>query len=467
MPDHDLIPHGDCVDTGDTAWVLISAVLVGGMLPGLGFFESGMLPRKNALSVLIQIFMTLSIIEILWLSFTFSLTFGPDHGGVIGDFSYAFFHDLANHCLSPFAPNIPAIAFAMFELMFAAIAPLLITGTVAGRMRLPYWLLFAVWWHLTVYVPVAHSMWGGGFLQQLGAQDFAGGIVLHATAGASSLIMALSLGKRIDWDEHHGEAPPHNLTLASIGAALLFLGWFCFNGGSAFAASTVAATATSSTIVGASVACLVFVLLSIIHAEGKKTIGVAVILNGMLAGLAGITPASGFISSSMSLPVAVLIGMGSFYGMHGLKKLEVDDVLDVSSVHGISGIIGSLAIGVFGEEKINAKGQNGLIRGHWSLLGAQFLAVVVSVLWSMLMTGIFAAVVARVVSCSPRHYRRHLRVSTEKEKLGLDYIYGHGDAYEQLGPDPAPGLHNNHQQHHEVAWLDEEATSSEEEHTIQ
>lgn len=410
------------------------------MLPGLAFFESGMLPRKNALNIVVQIFVTLAIIEMLWQICTFSLTFGKDHAGLIGDFSFVLFRNLEDKCLAHHAPTTPAIAFAMFQLMFAAIAPLLMTGTVAGKMRLHYWLGFAVWWHLTVYVPVAHSVWGDGFLAQLGAEDFAGGIVLHATAGCSSLILALSLGKRIDWTEHLGEAPPHNLTLASIGGALLFLGWFCFNSGSAFAANGVAASAAATTIVGSSVASLVFVLLSMLHShtDGKKSISVAVVLNGMLAGLAGITPASGFISPTYAIPVAIVIAIGSFYCMHGLKHLEVDDVLDVSSVHGVSGIIGSLAVGVFGSREVNPAGANGLIHGEWRLLGAQFTAVVFCSLWAMLMTAIFCAVIARIISCNPRHYRRHLRVDPEKEHLGLDYNYGHGDAYEQLLDASAP-----------------------------
>src|SRR3989338_2623434 len=168
-----LVPAADCVDTGDTAWLLISGVLVGGMLPGLAFFESGMLPRKNALTIVVQIFVTLALIAVFWHVFTFSLTFGPDHGGVIGDFSFVLFYHLENKCLINHAPNTPAISFAWFQLMFAAIAPLLITGAVAGRMRLPSFLVFAVWWHITVYVPVAHWVWGNGFLQQMGAQDFA------------------------------------------------------------------------------------------------------------------------------------------------------------------------------------------------------------------------------------------------------------------------------------------------------
>ncbi|MBA3904842.1 MAG: ammonia channel protein [Rhodocyclaceae bacterium] len=351
------------------------------------------------------------------------------------------FRGLEDKCLAQHAPTTPAIAFAMFQLMFAAIAPLLMTGTVAGKMRLPYWIMFAVWWHLTVYVPVAHAVWGDGFLAKLGAQDFAGGIVLHATAGGSSLILALSLGKRIDWNEHLGESPPHNLTLASIGGALLFLGWFCFNSGSAFAANGVAASAAATTIVGSSVASLVFVLLSMVHHHddhGRKGVGVAVVLNGMLAGLAGITPASGYISPTYAIPVAIVIAAGSFYGMHGLKHLEVDDVLDVSSVHGVSGIIGSIAVGVFGANHINPAGANGLIYGEWRLLGAQFTAVVVCTFWAMLMTGLFCAVIARIISCNPRHYRRHLRVNAEKEQLGLDFLYGHGEAYEEL---PAPGLY--------------------------
>ena len=168
-----LIPISECLNPGDTAWLLISGVLVGGMLPGLAFFESGMLPKKNAMNIVVQILVTLGIIEVMWQVFTFSLTFGPDHGGWIGDFSFVFFHNLENSCMVEHAPTTPAISFALFQLMFATIAPLLISGAVAGRMKLHSFLIFTVWWHLTVYIFVAHWIWGGGFLQQLGAQDFA------------------------------------------------------------------------------------------------------------------------------------------------------------------------------------------------------------------------------------------------------------------------------------------------------
>ena len=233
--------------------------------------------------------------------------------------------------------------------------------------------------------------------------------------------------------------------LATIGGALLFLGWFCFNAGSAFAANSVAASAASTTIVGSSVSSIVFVVLSLIHAEGKPTVTVSSILNGMLAGLAGITPASGFISPSYAIPVSIIISVASFYSMHGLKALEIDDVLDVSSIHGVSGIVGSIAVGFFGDSSINPEGLDGVIKGSGYLLGIQLLAITVSTLWAMLMTAIFATVISRMLHCSP-HYRRHLRVSVQAEHRGLDSTYGHGHADLEHDGLPESGQPQPHQQ---------------------
>mmetsp|Transcript_2061 Transcript_2061/g.2928 ORF Transcript_2061/g.2928 Transcript_2061/m.2928 type:complete len:503 (+) Transcript_2061:103-1611(+) len=432
------IPHEDCVNSGDTAWLLTSSAFVLSMIFGLSFFESGMLPRKMALNIIVQITVGMMVVLLLFQLFEFSLIFGEDHGGVIGDFSYVLFIGLQNVCLRDHAPHIPALSFASFQYMFASIAPLLITGTVAGRMRLSRVLLFVAFWSLFVYTPVAHWIWGNGWLEQNGVLDFAGGLVLHATAGTSSLVIAWAIGKRHDWDVHKGEAEPHNIVLASIGCAFLFFGWYGFNAGSALAANTVASSAAINTTNGALVSALVWVIIGVVRSSLsdkhiRATVLVPDILNGFLAGLAGITPASGYVAVYYSLPIGVLLGLASYAGVHIVAHFEIDDALDVSSIHGLTGVLGSFCIGIFADTSINPNGGDGLITGKGHLFAWQCIAIVVTIAWSALMTSVFCFVLPRLFFWDWRMghepHRRFLRSRIEHEKAGLDKIYGHGSAY--------------------------------------
>jgi ammonium transporter, Amt family len=426
----------ECVDSGDTAWLLICAVLVLSMIPGLGLFEAGMLPRRNALSLVTQVFVGLGVVALLWQLFTFSLAFGPDHGGVIGDFSWALYRGLEDHCFRRYAPTTPAIAFATFQLMFAAIAPLLLTGAVAGRMRLSVLFVFVVYWHLIVYVPVAHWMWAdNGFLKTMGALDFAGGIVLHTTSGTSALVLSAALGRRSDWHRHGGEDEPHNLMLATSGALWLFFGWYGFNAGSAFAAGSTAASTVATTTTGGITASLVWVALALVHSRAEhRGIEVAAALNGFIAGLAGTTPISGYCSPSYAIAVGVIMGVVSFYGVIAFKRLKIDDALDVSSVHGLTGIAGSLCIGIFADTSVNPNGGDGLVTGHGMLLAYQLFAVLVTVAWSAAFTGLFCYVLPLLFNrCDPSAVgRQFLRVQLDVEVGGFDAKYGHGVAYHSI-----------------------------------
>lgn len=416
------LPLEDCVNPGDTAWVLLSAILVLGMMPALAFFEAGLLRRKNTLSIITEVFMGLAIMQFMWYFGGFSLVYGTDYGGFIGGLDYFFMRNLGNECL-PNAPSIPGLAFASFQSMFASVTPLLMTGAIAERMRFRSFVLFIILWEILVYYPLAHWIWGGGFLMKFGVCDFAGGIVIHTSSGAASLVLAYFLGRRIDFHEHHGEPVGHNIPLAAIGTALLWMGWYGFNAGSALTAGPVAAYAISATTVASTVGVMTSSIFSIIRYGNVHTIA---ILNGAIAGMAGITPASGYIESYWAFIVAIFIVLGAYGGIWLFKeKLKIDDALDVSSVHGITGMIGSLSIGFIASSDVNPNGPDGWFYGNPSQIYIQLCGVLVAIAWSIFWTVILVFLAKKV------HYF-NLTVKKEIEILGLDYYY-HGDvAYDSL-----------------------------------
>jgi Amt family ammonium transporter len=396
------------IDTGDTTWMLISTGLVFLMTPALGFFEAGMLRLKNSLSVIMQTMTGMALLSTLWFVLGFTLVFAPDVSGVIGDLSWIFYNNVPFSDSVKWAPTIPGVTFATYQMMFAVITPLLITGAFAERMRWSAFFVFVVVWSLVIYYPLAHWVWGGGWLAQLGVFDFAGGIVIHTSAGLASLAAALVLGRRKNYGPQI--MVPHNIPLAAIGGSLLWLGWFGFNAGSALASGALAANALVVTQIGASTCALVWVFLSW-KRNGKPTI--TAIINGAISGLAGVTPAAGFISGQHGFILGIVLGFASYYGIVLLKeKLKIDDALDVSSVHGITGIVGSLAIGIFASQAINPAGPVGwLYSGSPMQLIIQGVGVAVAAVMAFVGTFVILKIIDYVIG---------LRVNEDEEDLGLD-----------------------------------------------
>ncbi|EGC31727.1 ammonium transport protein A [Dictyostelium purpureum] len=407
-------------DPGNTTWVLLSTILVLGMMPALAFFEAGLLRSKNTLSIITQIMSGIVILTVMWQAFGYSLTFGPSQKGIIGNLDHAFLINVSYRNCNQNAPTIPSAAYAFFMMMFANITPLLMTGAYAERVKFKAFIVLTIFWEILVFYPVAHWIWGGGWLSKFPVLDFAGGIVIHTSAGVSALVVALYVGKRKEFEKYGGEFPPSNLPLAVIGAALLWMGWFGFNAGSALAAGDVAASAVASTQIGGSFSAIVWIALSWL--KGKPTTVSAI--NGIIAGLAGITPASGYINSQYSIGLGVALGLSSYYSVVLLKhKLHIDDALDVSSVHGLTGIVGALAIGFCAELSINAKGANGAFNGNPIQIGYQLLGVSVVGAWAALVTyGLLLAI----------DYTIGVKIDENEEELGLDLVE-HGEfAYHNI-----------------------------------
>ncbi|CAF3434204.1 unnamed protein product [Rotaria socialis] len=400
----------DCINTGDTTWVLISSILVLSMMPALAFFEAGLLKSINTVSLVTQIIGGASILSVMWHLIGYTLVFGHTYRGIIGDFDNILMLNVPYDSCSRHAPNIPAALFGFFQMMFAAISPLLITGAFAERLKYKAFVIFIIGWELFIYYPVAHWIWGEGWLNtKFEAQDFAGGIVIHTTSGVSALICGIVLGQRKDFDKYDGEFPPSNLPLAALGGALLWTAWFGFNAGSALqsgslAVSTVVATQRSAVCSG-----VIWLIISWIRHKPSAT----AVLNGVIAGLAGITPSSGYIDPQYGAVIGVILGFTSYSSILLFKqKLRIDDALDVSSVHGVTGMIGSIAIGFFGQKSFNKDGKDGLLFGNHSpyLLGVQIMSVVVTGLWSALITIILLKIIDKIVGLKIEH----------DEELGLD-----------------------------------------------
>lgn len=404
------------VDTGDTAFILVSAALVLLMTPGLALFYGGMVRRKNVLSILMQCFFIMALVSVQWVVGGYSLSFGPDVGHLIGNLSWAGMNGVGGLPNADYAGTIPHAAFAMFQLMFAVITAGLIIGAFAERMKFPVFVVFILLWTTLVYDPMAHWVWGvDGWLRNLGALDFAGGTVVHISSGVSGLVAALFLGKRLG-----GREPmvPHNLPLTILGAGLLWFGWFGFNAGSALGANGLAATAFMTTNTAAAAATLSWVLCEWLH-HGKPTVLGAV--SGAVAGLVVITPAAGFVTPMAAVLMGLLVSPVCYLAVAKVKeKFGYDDSLDAFGIHGVGGTIGALLTGVFATTSINPAGANGLLYGNPHLLLVQFGTVLV--------TYVFAGGVTYLILKAISLFTE-LRASEEDEEAGLD-ISQHGeDAY--------------------------------------
>ncbi len=406
----------------DTVWVLLCTALVMFMTPGLAFFYGGLVRRKNVLSILMQCFMMLCLISLQWVFYGYSLAFGPDLAGVIGSLDWAGLKSV-DMIPSAYAPKIPHMGFALFQMMFAVVTPALIAGAFAERMKFSAFCLFSLLWATLVYDPVCHWVWGkGGFLGILGgsgAVDFAGGIVVHVNAGMAALAAVITMGKRKGFPD--SISPPHNLPLAVLGAGMLWFGWFGFNAGSALAADHVAVSAFMATHIAGATAGLVWSLLDWMKFGKPTTLGM---ITGAVAGLAAVTPAAGFVALSGAIWIAVGAGIICWLAVTALKaKFQYDDSLDAFGVHGIGGIWGSIAVGIWATKAVNAGGVDGLFYGNPHQLWLQTKAVVITMIYSFVMSMILFKIVDFVIG---------LRVKDRDEAIGLDLTQHREAGYTQL-----------------------------------
>jgi len=392
--------------SGDTAWMLISTALVILMtIPGLALFYGGLIRRENVLNTLFLSFITFSIVSVLWFIYGYDLAFGADIWGVLGTLTNPFFNGvLESGTLSSYAPTIPEGLYAVFQMTFAAITVALISGAIVERMKFSAWLAFVPLWLTLVYLPIAHWVWGGGWLFQMGVLDFAGGIVVHLSSGIGALALVLLVGIR-----KNARLLPHHLGYSVIGTGLLWFGWFGFNAGSALGATNLAVSAMIVTNTSAAMGMLAWVLMDKLN-TGKPTLLGA--LSGAVAGLATITPAAGYVNITSAFIIGFMSSVICYYAVSHLKPLiGYDDALDVFGIHGMSGIIGTLAAGIFATPLINSTIKGGLIAGNPYQLGIQLLAVVVVGLYSFIATYLIGKVIDRTIG---------LRVEEGHEVQGLD-----------------------------------------------
>jgi ammonium transporter, Amt family len=404
------------VDSGDTAWVLISIALVMLMTPGLAFFYGGMVRRKNVLGILMQCFIIMGAITVQWILFGYSLAFAPGKG-FWGGFDWVGLQGVGFSPYGDYGPTIPHEAFMLFQAMFAIITPALIIGAFAERMRFSAFLLFTLLWATFVYDPVCHWIWGvGGWLKDLGALDFAGGVVVHINAGVAALVAALVVGKRKGYANK--PVPPHNLPFTVLGTALLWFGWFGFNAGSALGANGLAVHALLVTHSAAATAALTWAFLEWIFNEKPTVFGT---ITGSIAGLATITPASGFVSVLAAIIIGLMASAVCFISVAVVKpRLGYDDSLDAFGVHGVGGVLGTLAVGLFASRAINPAGADGLFYGNPKQFLIQLLAVGVTVGYSFVATYIILKAVNALTK---------VRASEKDEILGLDLTQHHENAY--------------------------------------
>jgi Amt family ammonium transporter len=402
------------VDSGDTAWLLISAALVMLMTPGLALFYGGMVRTKNVLGTIMQSFVALGVITIQWAFYGYSLAFGPDMGHVIGSLDWAGLRGVGLDPFAGYCATVPHQAFMIFQMMFSVITPALITGAFAERFKFKTYLVFLILWSTFVYDPIAHWVWGiGGWIRNLGGLDFAGGLVVHISAGVAALAAALVVGKRKGYG--NGLVPPHNLTMTLMGAGLLWFGWFGFNGGSAIASGSLATSAFVVTQFAAASAALSWMIAEWARKGNPTVLGAA---SGAIAGLATITPASGFVTPISAIIIGLIAGVLCYYAINLKNKFGYDDSLDVVGVHGVGSTWGVLATGLFATKAINSAGNNGLLFGNPSLIGVQAVSIVSVWIYSFVATLILLKVL---------DWTMGLRVSEEHEITGLDTSQ-HGEA---------------------------------------
>jgi Amt family ammonium transporter len=407
-------PAAHKVDSGDTAWILISTALVMLMTPGLAMFYGGMVRSKNVLGTIMHSFIAIALVSLQWILFGYSLAFGPDIRGIIGSLSWAGLSGVGLAPNADYAATIPHLAFMAFQMMFAVVTPALISGAFAERMKFSAYLLFILAWTTVVYDPVAHWVWGNnGWLKQMGVLDFAGGIVVHATSGFSALAAALYIGKRKGFLQE--PMPPHDLPMTVLGAGLLWFGWFGFNAGSALSSGELATMAFVTTHTAAASATITWIAVEWYH-RGKATMFGAA--TGSIAGLATITPSAGFVGPMPALLIGVAAGLLCYTALNAKTKFGYDDSLDAFGVHGVGGSLGTIMAGVFASVAINAGGANGLLFGNSRQLAVQAGSVLVIAAYSFAVSMVLFKVIDATIG---------LRVGKDEETEGLD-ISQHGEA---------------------------------------
>jgi len=394
------------INSGDTAFILICAAMVMFMTPGLALFYGGMVRSKNVLGTIMHSFIMLGVAIIVWVLYGYSLAFGPDaFGGLIGNLDWIGLRGVGQ-APSEYADTIPHVAFMIFQGMFAIITPALITGAFAERIKFSSFIVFTVAWLTFVYSPVTHWVWGGGWIGELGALDFAGGTVVHINSAVAALAAAIIIGKRKGFGKE--AMHPHNLPMTILGAAILWFGWFGFNAGSALTAGGLSAVAFTVTHIASGTGALGWIVAEKIKTGKPTTLGAA---SGAVAGLVAITPAAGFVGPVSAIAIGLVAGILCYLAV-GLKfKLGYDDSLDVVAVHGVGGTVGALLTGVFATTLINPDGANGLLYGNAALVGTQAIAIVATIAYSFIVSFIILKIIDAVMG---------LRVSEEEEINGLD-----------------------------------------------
>ncbi len=404
------------INTGDTAFIMAAAGLVLLMTPGLALFYAGMVRSKNVLGTILQSFIMISVVSIEWVYLGYTMSFGPDVGGFIGDLSWFALNGVTAEPSPDYATTIPQLVFMIYQCMFAVITPALITGAFAERVRFAPFLIFSLAWTILVYNPVCHWVWGsGGWLAAKGVLDFAGGLVVHLTCGMAALAAVMVIGPR----KNYGRANfmPHNLTMTLLGTGLLWFGWFGFNAGSALAANGVAATAFVSTHLGGMAGMAMWTGMEWWRDGKPTTLGAA---SGAIAGLATITPAAGFVGPNSAIIIGLLAGLCCYLAVSFKNRMGFDDSLDVVGIHGLGGLIGTICLGIFASKAVNPAGADGLLAGNAAFLGTQ--------LFGILVVGAYAFVVSWVL-CKVIDMAMGMRLASDNEMIGLDQAEHSETAY--------------------------------------
>lgn len=403
------------MNSGDTGFILICSALVFFMTPGLAFFYGGLVRRKNVVNTMMAIVMIMGLATVMWALFGYSLAFGGNHGGIIGDFRWFGLEGIGWN-VGPYADSIPNLVFCAFQMMFAIITPALITGAVVGRMRFKALFIFIALWSLVIYYPLAHMVWGqGGLLAELGSVDFAGGDVVHISSGVTALVLAIVLGRRKGYEQMTYRI--HNIPFVVLGATILWFGWFGFNAGSALKADGLAAHAFMTSAISSAAALLSWMFIDMVNDKKTTLVGAS---TGLVLGLVAITPGAGFVPIWASFIIGALVSPICYYGVILVKKkLKIDDALDAFGCHGIGGIWGGIATGIFGKSSINSVAKwDGLVYGEWRLFAAQIEGILITIAIAVVGTLICVGIVRIFIP---------LRVTDREEKLGLD-ISQHGES---------------------------------------
>lgn len=403
------------MNTGDTGFMIICAAFVFFMTPGLAFFYGGLVRRKNVVNTMMACVAIMGLSVFMWTLFGYSLSFGGNHGGIIGDFRWFGLENVGMEA-GPYADTIPHLVFCAFQMMFAMITPALITGALVGRMKFKALFIFIALWSIVVYYPLAHMVWGeGGLLAEIGSVDFAGGDVVHISSGVSALVLAIILGRRKGYERVTYRI--HNIPFVVLGATILWFGWFGFNAGSALGANGLAAHAFMTSAISSATALLSWMLLDVINDKKTTLVGAS---TGLVLGLVAITPGAGFVPIWSSFIIGALVSPICYYGVILVKKIiKIDDALDAFGCHGIGGIWGGIATGIFGKSSINSVAKwDGLVFGDWRLFAAQIEGIAITILIAVVGTLICVGIV-RIFT--------PLRVTLREEQIGLD-ITQHGES---------------------------------------